>query len=474
MQLKCDHHSHFFFSVGSSAFMSLAARFPLKSSSKYDTCHEESESLIVNTPQVQIVEPEENEKLEEKILNQHVHELSSMTKDIIDHSEERETVDSNSIDSCVTTGSLNSLKDESNCKPSEPDQRYIMEHSTTEFVSRTIGGAQENSCHGGVRNELNTLFSSHCSIITSQLSGDFSIDQNLKKIGSFSDSNTRAEDQLSTTEYIFNNRTSFSKPLAMVSSTQLHEVNSQISNPTENLRDSYGQYVAMSHDNLEENLEKSSVTQSSLEAIMTQCNGYNLKMTPNSGVLEINCYNPVNIEASSSGSSKNKNENNKSSSSLMESESQAAIAHSHSMLSLVDLQQNCDHRQHKVSHISEQSQDIMQKSRELDFGDHNYAMRNGNSELDSAHVKLRGKERGKEKKVDYNWDSLRKQAQAKSGKREKTESTMDSLDWDAVRRANVHEIADAIKERGMNNMLAERIQVEFNIHETLFIYILIE
>jgi hypothetical protein len=44
------------------------------------------------------------------------------------------------------------------------------------------------------------------------------------------------------------------------------------------------------------------------------------------------------------------------------------------------------------------------------------------------------------------------------------------LDWEAVRRANVQEIADAIKERGMNNMLAERIQVEPNIHE-IFIYL---
>jgi hypothetical protein len=92
-------------------------------------------------------------------------------------------------------------------------------------------------------------------------------------------------------------------------------------------------------------------------------------------------------------------------------------------------------------------------------------MTNENSKLDSSPVKSKGKERGKERKDSFNWDSLRIQAQAKAGKREKTESTMDSLDWDAVRRANVNEIADAIKERGMNNMLAERIQVEYNIHK---------
>ena len=460
------HHFLFFFSVDSSAFMSLIARFPLKSSSMVDTCHEESASMIVNTPEVQIVEPEENAKLDEIILNPSVQELSSMTKDIIEHSEERETVDSNSIDSCGTTGSLNSLKDVSNCKLSEPAQRNIMEQSTVEFVNPVTGEGQENSCHGGVRKEFNALFSSNCSIVTSQLSGDFSIDQNPEMIGSFSDSNTEVEDRLSTAEYNFSNRTSFSKLLGMANSTQLHEVNSQRSNPTEKLRDLYGPSVAMGHDNLEENLEKSNVTQSSLEAIMTQCNDHNLKMTPNSEVHEVNFYNPLNVEASSSGSSKNTNENNKSSGTPAESESQATITHSHSMLSQVPLQQHSDHQQHKVFHISEQSKDLMEKSKESEFGDLNYAMRNENSKLDSAPVKkLKGKERGKEKKDNFNWDSLRIQAQATAGKREKTESNMDSLDWDAVRRANVNEIADAIKERGMNNMLAERIQVEPNIHE---------
>lgn len=456
-------HFVFSFFVDSSAFMSLAARFPLKSSGTY---HEESTSLIVNQPQVQIVEPEENAKLDGKILNQSVHELSFMTKDIIDHSGEREVVDSN--DSCRTTGSLTSLTGESNCKLLESAQRHIREHNPIECVSPMTGEGQENSCHGGVRKELNDLLLSECSIITSQRSGDFSIDQNPEKIGSFSDSNSEVEYN------IFHNRTSFSKLLEMSSSTMLHEVDSQRSNPTECLRDSYGQLVAMKHDKLEENMEKSNVNQGSLETIIMQCNEYTLKMSPNSGVLELNRYDPLKIDASSSGSSKNKNEHDKRSSSpTTESESQAALAHSHSMLSQLHLQKQSDHKQHKVFHTSGQSQD-MQKSRESDFGDHNYATRNENSKIDSAPIKLRGRERGKEKKDNFDWDSLRVQAQAKAGKREKTESTMDSLDWDAVRRADVNEIADAIKERGMNNMLAERIKVESNIHEILFIYILQE
>ncbi|XP_059296260.1 DNA glycosylase/AP lyase ROS1-like [Lycium ferocissimum] len=64
---------------------------------------------------------------------------------------------------------------------------------------------------------------------------------------------------------------------------------------------------------------------------------------------------------------------------------------------------------------------------------------------------------GKEKeKID--WDSLRLQAQANGKKRERTTNTMDSLDYEAVRRASVNELAHTIRERGMNNKLAERIK----------------
>ncbi|KAL1827985.1 transcriptional activator DEMETER [Daucus carota subsp. sativus] len=60
-------------------------------------------------------------------------------------------------------------------------------------------------------------------------------------------------------------------------------------------------------------------------------------------------------------------------------------------------------------------------------------------------------------KIKIDWDYLRKDAQL-NGKRERSKDTMDSLDYEAMRRANVNEISDAIRERGMNNMLAERIK----------------
>ncbi|KAF8039695.1 hypothetical protein BT93_B2032 [Corymbia citriodora subsp. variegata] len=65
---------------------------------------------------------------------------------------------------------------------------------------------------------------------------------------------------------------------------------------------------------------------------------------------------------------------------------------------------------------------------------------------------------GKEKKEDFDWDSLRRHAESNGRKRVRMPNTMDSVDWEAVRRADVNEIADAIKERGMNNVLAGRIK----------------
>lgn len=71
------------------------------------------------------------------------------------------------------------------------------------------------------------------------------------------------------------------------------------------------------------------------------------------------------------------------------------------------------------------------------------------------HAKKGKGEAGRKIKID--WDYLRKDAQL-NGKRERSKDTMDSLDYEAMRCANVNEISDAIRERGMNNMLAERIK----------------
>ncbi|CAL0310503.1 unnamed protein product [Lupinus luteus] len=390
--------------LSSSAFMSLVARFPLKSTGNYKTYHEERTSLMVNEPQMHIVEPEE------KIFDQSAYELGSMALNFIDLSEEKEAVNSN--DSGRTSGSLISLTDdESNCKLLEPTQREIREqHSPVESgqISATTEEGQENSCHTGVRKELNGVVSSQCSVITSQISGHILIDQNPEKMGSSSDSNSEVEDMSCTAKYNdFCDKISFTKLLEMASSTMVHEVDSQRSKSNE------------------------------IDSLKT--------------------------DVSSSSLSKKNDENDMRGLSFpIEPENQSTIDHSPSLLSQFHLQEQSNHKQQHALHILEQTQDSMQKGTEINFVEQNYAMNHENSKMTSAPIKSKSKEPGKEKKDEFKWDILRTQAQAKVGKREKTKNTLDSLDWEAVRCADVREIADAIKERGMNNMLAERIQSFLN------------
>lgn len=74
---------------------------------------------------------------------------------------------------------------------------------------------------------------------------------------------------------------------------------------------------------------------------------------------------------------------------------------------------------------------------------------------DAKTHKPKGGRKGKQPPI--NWDSLRKQAQA-NGERVRTPDTFDSVDWEAVRLADFEEVAHTIRERGMNNILAERIK----------------
>uniref|UniRef100_A0A7N0RIT0 HhH-GPD domain-containing protein n=1 Tax=Kalanchoe fedtschenkoi TaxID=63787 RepID=A0A7N0RIT0_KALFE len=67
----------------------------------------------------------------------------------------------------------------------------------------------------------------------------------------------------------------------------------------------------------------------------------------------------------------------------------------------------------------------------------------------------KGKQETDKKLID--WDILRKEAQ-RNNRRPRTKDAMDSMDYETMRHADVKEISEAIKERGMNNMLAERIK----------------
>lgn len=77
--------------------------------------------------------------------------------------------------------------------------------------------------------------------------------------------------------------------------------------------------------------------------------------------------------------------------------------------------------------------------------------------VDEGSSQVKKQKPGK-KQIKVDWDNLRLEAEVKQ-KREKTADTIDSLDYEAVKNADVHEVADAIKDRGMQNNLAGRIKV---------------
>ncbi|XP_062223299.1 protein ROS1A-like [Phragmites australis] len=72
------------------------------------------------------------------------------------------------------------------------------------------------------------------------------------------------------------------------------------------------------------------------------------------------------------------------------------------------------------------------------------------------------KVRGRPKKKAYDWDSLRKEMHSNGGDKQRCHNARDTVDWEAVRQAEVRELSETIRERGMNNMLAERIKEFLN------------
>lgn len=74
------------------------------------------------------------------------------------------------------------------------------------------------------------------------------------------------------------------------------------------------------------------------------------------------------------------------------------------------------------------------------------------------------KHTSREKKADaaeerkIYWEGMRRGMHHDSDKKERIYESLDSINWEAVRNADVKQISEAIRERGMNNLLAERIK----------------
>ncbi|WOL08612.1 hypothetical protein Cni_G17365 [Canna indica] len=98
----------------------------------------------------------------------------------------------------------------------------------------------------------------------------------------------------------------------------------------------------------------------------------------------------------------------------------------------------------------------------LDFEDNAYISEKVSAEIPKGKTKGKKVKNENERNKIYDWDSMRKELELDGRKEERSQDAMDSVDWEAVRSAEVKEISQTIKERGMNNMLAERIKEFLN------------
>ncbi|XP_071700920.1 DNA glycosylase/AP lyase ROS1-like [Rutidosis leptorrhynchoides] len=118
---------------------------------------------------------------------------------------------------------------------------------------------------------------------------------------------------------------------------------------------------------------------------------------------------------------------------------------------------NCEMQE--VVHLTHASSETSKSTKIDKIVEFNLNVNGGNQIVDGmgdSSSKIKNLKNGKEEsKVE--WDNLRLEAEIKQ-KRERTRDTMDSLDYEAVRAAHVDDVADSIKERGMNNRLAARIK----------------
>ncbi|KAE8719044.1 Transcriptional activator DEMETER [Hibiscus syriacus] len=486
--------------LSSSAFMSLAARFPLKSKSRDKFYHEEGTSLV-NGAEFYVLEPEDSTPI------QRVGDQSSMTVDGYQNSEEVVNSEELSGSSTATVSSINDPK----CKLlnySGSGLSTYCDSDLNRMNTVTIRGKSECSKRD---DETNDVLSSQNSVISSENSVEFSLVQTAERTGSCSESNSEGGDHTKRPMFdILHSSTSFVQLLQMVGSAKLHEVCSHQNMSTNEISKVK---TSQFQNHQRENCDNSEGPKSFNGEDLMQSANYHPYHILNSEVREIGHFETFQEETRLSEASKSKDENmierksplteesacqrmdqndktmcvqvvlqssfenNQSSNNVQEDEMAVFHCQKGTLQDTINLVESLPDAQNKeklrhvnMSKHSEETLDItesttafdnqrtpQQKMQESNLRTHDSS---SNKELNTkiGGLKSKGRKVKKEKKEDFDWDSLRKQAEPNGRKREKTEKTMDSLDWEAVRCADINEIAETIKERGMNNVLAQRIK----------------
>ncbi|KAF8042529.1 hypothetical protein BT93_A0993 [Corymbia citriodora subsp. variegata] len=466
--------------LSSSAFMSLASRFPRKPIPQM--CSDEGTAIIINEPDTDILEMEYPSS--EKGPNGTVCGQSSITNNEYEKNETKEVV--NSDNSVRSKPCSISLADEPKCQMS--NSNTSVSGKLSPFIEDISPAAMTHIDEDHIKGEGKAESSSPNSVISSQSSVDSPAAQAAERIGSSSDvlMNTFFKtDSLDGLQ-------SFMQLLDMAGSNIPPEVS---------VREI--EYTSV-NENMENVISKSSELEDGDETLKTDtsCRRSTSGFTSCLGFSEVECPRKVRQETNSSESSKNENEQiiqdeaaisftltDSKTTEICEETRKHSIKNNQPCNSCLGGENSedrsavdreiapdaaCQGETIKIqteAYFSELSgekestgtRDISkgtdQESAYAHPSQHGLSLTDESNKMKNI-TNSKGKSRGagKEKKENFDWDSLRRQAESNGKKRVRPPNTMDSVDWEAVRCADVNEIADAIKERGMNNVLAGRIK----------------
>ncbi|KAL3754097.1 hypothetical protein ACJRO7_001359 [Eucalyptus globulus] len=459
--------------LSSSAFMSMASRFPQKSIPKM--CSDEGTAIIINEPDTDILEMEY--PLSEKDLNETVCGQSSITNNEYEKNETKEVVNS---DNFVRSKPCSiRIADEPKCQMSNSSTSVSEKFSS--FIEDISTAEITQIEEGHIKGDGKAESSSPNSVISSQSSVDSPPPQAAERRGSSSDVLMNTFFKTNSLEGL----QSFMQLLDMAGS------NVPLEPSVREIED-----VSV-NKNMENVVSKSSEMEDGEETPQTDtsCRRSASNFTSCLGFSEVECPKKVIQETNSSESSKNEEQ-------IIQDEAAISFAITDSKTTEIceemrehSVKNNqpcnsclgdrpavdreivpeaaCQGETNKIQtnvYFSELSgekestgtRDISksadQESADAHPSKHGLSLTDKSNKMNIRNTKGKSRGAGKEKKEDFDWDSLRRQAESKGSKRVRTPNTMDSVDWEAVRCADVNEIADAIKERGMNNVLAGRIK----------------
>ncbi|KDP42755.1 hypothetical protein JCGZ_23695 [Jatropha curcas] len=485
--------------LSSSAFMSMAARFPLKSKSNNRPSYEEGTSSIIEKPPIVCMPDLEDAIKWNEVPNQSICDQSSMNLHDFELDEEREVVNSNES-STSSIGIVSSRCGLETCYESR---------STTE-ITKSV----DTRYIGDMRRATNDALSSQNSVVSSQNSVDSTSAQTAERKEAISGNNSEADPVDGCKFNSLASSSSFMELLIKAGSNKLHEVYSPGNGMVlfdQNSKYEFNKTQNVGNDFHMENTYNVDSSKISLDGPVTPSNNCHSHPISNLGVLADECFKIITEETGCYKISKSNSRNDMKELSSFAEESASQITDENNLTmtaqeaprsptangpfcseiqedmhlttqtqsglvgdvnivrSLTQVENNEMQQNFYLPNLSRETLSIVesinkkeknsQKTAESNLIEHGFSeIKELNEKNAAATRKAKSRRVGKEIRADVDWDELRKQAEADGRKRERIPNTMDSLDWEAVRCAEVHEIAKTIKERGMNNMLAERIK----------------